>query len=86
MANIVRSDWTTAEILNQKANPGPGKGVTSGSWIDDLAVNYVTVLLCDGCEHKWDAKKHDYHKQRIFPGQRGFCRLRLLRTGREQLS
>ncbi len=69
MVNVIRSNWTTKEILQGHVHPGKPARVTAGSWVDDVSANKVPVLLCDACDYKWDEKKYGYNKQMIFPGQ-----------------
>ncbi len=52
---------------HMRQHPGRKVGSVAGAWIDDNVALQNSIMLCDACKHKFDAKAHNYWAQTRFP-------------------
>ncbi len=70
---IVKQKWSKRDVLASTEDPGRRKGKPSGSYIDDLVALRKAVILCNGCLHKFNAKRSGYRRHERFSTVRGKC-------------
>lgn len=59
---IPRKGWTLWDVIRSWEDPGYAKKRVAGAYIaGDLAELQKTILLCAGCKHGFDWKKHHYY-------------------------
>lgn len=59
---IPRKVWTKTDILKSYEAPGRKHQQSHGAFVaGDLAELKKAILLCDGCQHKFDWKRHGYY-------------------------
>lgn len=59
---LVPRAWTGADRLRAAEAPGRPRGRAHGGFVaGDLAALKKAILLCPGCYHKFDWKRHGYY-------------------------
>ena len=59
---VPRGTWPVAERLKAAEGKGRRRGQPHGAFVaGDLAELKKCVMLCDGCCHKFDWKRHGYY-------------------------
>jgi hypothetical protein len=65
--------WSKKELDKRCLHPGRKQGKPHGSFVIDLADLRKMVLLCPGCNNKFDYKRHKFRKEKEFPEVIGKC-------------
>ena len=57
---------TRAQQIESLTHPGRRMGLVHGSYITDMAENQQSILLCLGCQHRFDPKAYGYYRTKEF--------------------
>lgn len=65
--------WTDQRLVLDDESTGKKSGQTAGTYIADLVSLKKTVMLCDNCAPKFDAKRNGYATSPNIPHCIGKC-------------
>lgn len=58
---LIPKVYTTMDRLKDLAWPGRNRGTLGGSLVADMSELQKALVLCGGCQHKFDYKRHGYY-------------------------
>ena len=58
---LTPTQWTTLDKINAMAYGGKRRGTPAGTHVTDLSALKKTIVLCGGCQSKFDWRRHGYY-------------------------